>query len=133
MRQINKSARIRRWGAALGVTLGSLVLSGAAADVAGAWAWSSHVDLNGSIQCPSWGGPYDKVQWAWLQGNTGDYGWVSLSGTGRVRSYSFHLSNVPTSSEQITIRYGCSASGTRSTTFGVARPAYGTNATRNIY
>lgn len=98
-----------------------------------AWSWSSTVTLKGRIQCPAWGGPYDRVQWAWLDGANGDYGWLKLSGSGRVLNHEKWMSRVPLKGERVTISYGCSASGKHSTRLTVPRPAVGSTYVRNIY
>jgi hypothetical protein len=104
----------------------------ATAEAAHAWAWDSNVTLQGHISCPAWGGPFDHVNWMYVQGNTGDAGWAWLGG-GYNSPYSFAMHHVPGGSEYVIVSYGCSASGSHSTGFGVSRPAVGTSATRNIY
>jgi hypothetical protein len=91
------------------------------------------VTLAGDIQCPAWGGPYDRVNWVWVDATHSTDGWASLSGTGRVKKYSRHLNNVPLGGDRVEVRYGCSASGPHRTSFTVYRPNVGSTATRNIY
>lgn len=112
--------------------LGAVGVGVATSAPAGAWVWSSDVTLNGSIECPAYGGPSDVPTWVWVQGNTGDQGWASLGG-GYSRPYSFNMTHVPSgSAEQVQVRVGCAVTGEHIASFGVQRPLAGSYATRNI-
>jgi hypothetical protein len=136
MRKSKYGGRVSRFVLASTVALTGLLgvvgLQLATSGPAGAWVWSSDVTLNGSIECPAWGGPYDVPTWVWVQGNTGDQGWASLGG-GYSRPYSFNLTHVPSGhAEQVQVRVGCSVTGQHNANFGVQRPLVGSYATVNI-
>jgi hypothetical protein len=131
--------RVRR--AALKVTAGAALTGAAFAGVlasappANAWPWSPKVILGGSIQCPAWGGPFDNVAWMWVAPNYSSSGFANHRGAGRVQQYQFTLDRVPGGFgyDGVLVRYGCTASGTHETSFGVNRPKVGEYQTRNIY
>lgn len=101
---------------------------------ASATPWDPHVVLNGSISCPAYGGPFDRIGWAWVSASNGESGWAQLGPAGYSRSYRTDFWSIPYGrSVSVTVTYGCSASGTHSTTFGLSRPTVGIYATRNIY
>jgi hypothetical protein len=136
MRKQGQKKLIGRKAAGAALALAALGGAGVAtAQPAHAWLTSSRVVLGGSIQCPAYGGPFDKVTWVWVDAARSSDGWASHWGNGRVKQYQFTLNNVPGpgSSDSVTIRYGCSASGQHSTSFGVNRPKAGEYQTRNIY
>lgn len=89
---------------------------------ASAWAWDPSVTLQGrAIACSS------NATWVWVQASNGEAGWATQSGG----NYRFNFRRVPTSGMSVTVRFGnnlCS----RSTSFGLNRPAIGTTATRNV-
>ncbi len=128
--------RIRAAVAGIGVAVSAAAAAAILPMPAQASPWDPHVILNGRISCPAWGGPFDSVQWAWVQvgpDSTGNTGWASLGAGSTTRPYSRDMTRVGTGGETVTVRYGCSATGAHQTTFGLNRPAVGIYATRNIY
>jgi hypothetical protein len=132
--------RFRRLGlrtaiAALAVAAASVIGVAAQPDPtpAEAWPWDPHVQLNGRISCPAWGGPYDKVQWAWVVGN-GENSWARLGTGGTTRPYAKDFWRIPYGrSVLVHVRYGCAATGADDAWFYLSRPTTGIYATRNIY
>ncbi len=104
--------------------LGGLMAS---AQPASAWAWDSHVLLNGRAAC----GAGLQIKSLYIQGANGEAGYASL-GTGTyTRAYSFQFNRVPTSTMNVTATANCSGTTYR-TSFGLNRPSTGTTATRNL-
>ena len=97
---------------------------------ADAYAWDSHVRLQGRIGCTY--AASNTVKWAWVSASNGESGWASLGSGGMTRGYSFQFNRVPTSTMSVTVTWGCSIDGQHRTSFGVNRPTAGTAATRNI-
>jgi hypothetical protein len=63
----------------------------------------------------------------WVEASNGERGWATRAGG----NYSFRFNRVPTSGMSVRVDFGnegCS----RSATFGVNRPTFGTSATRNV-
>jgi hypothetical protein len=110
----------------------SMIPLAVGAHPAGATLWSGSVTLNGAIQCPAYGGPFDTVKWVWVSGSNGDSGWAS-HGSGERVAYSFAMNHVPSGgAENVTVEVGCAATGQHNASFGVNRPVVGSYATRNI-
>lgn len=137
MGAVRGKSRLRRAAVAGVLAVGTITsMLTAAAGAANAWPGDPHVILNGRISCPAWGGPYDTVQWAWVDVSPDSYrntGWASLGSGGTTKPYTREMWNVGTGGETVTVKYGCAASGEHRTTFGLNRPAIGIYATRNIY
>lgn len=119
--------RRRRMGLALAVGLACLASLPVAAN---GWAWSSHVTLQGSVEC-RWG-LAQNLTGLYLSASNGEKGWATLEGTGYKRKYSYRFTNVPSSGMSVTASVGCKTLSYK-TTFGVQRPAIGTTATRHIW
>jgi hypothetical protein len=97
---------------------------------ASAYSWDPHVLLQGKIGCNY--STSNVVKWAWVSGSNGESGWASLGGGGMTRPYSFQFNRVPTSTMNVTVNWGCSTSGSQTTSFGLNRPSSSGTATRNI-
>ena len=116
---------------ACGVAVVSAALGVAAPS--GAWPGSPSVILNGRVQCPAYGGPFDTVEWMWMAPSYSRAGWATRA-SGYVQSYSFKLDSVPFGRpDWIDVKYGCSATGQHETWIPVSRPTIGSYTTRNIY
>lgn len=94
-----------------------------------AWAWDSHVVLNGRVACNY--ATSNTVQWMYVAGSNGEGGYATLGAVGMKRTYTFHFYRAPRNMN-VTVSWGCAIDGRHSTSFGVARPATNIYATRNI-
>jgi len=98
-----------------------LSLAGAA-QPAGAWAWDPNVMLQGrAIVCSR------AATWVWVEASNGERGWATRPGG----NYSFQFRRIPPSGVTVRVNFGHS-SCSRSTSFGLKRPAVGTSATRDV-
>jgi hypothetical protein len=119
----------RRLVAVLGAVVALLGFALPTATPAQAWSWDSHVVLNGRVGCTY--ATSNTVQWMYVSGSNGEGGYARLSGSGMTRSYAFDFYRAP-SNMNVTVSWGCSIDGRHQTGFGLARPAVGVYATRNV-
>lgn len=117
-----RSRRVLRTGLVLAALVLASATFAAPATPAGAWANNSNVTLQGSSVCKS-----SKTTWVWVEGSNGERGWAT-NGSGR---YHFAFKRVPTSGMTVRVNFGNSTFSC-TTSFGLNRPAVGTNATRNV-
>ena len=96
---------------------------------ASAWPNDSNVTIQGSGNCNWRYGA--KMTYAYLEASNGQKGYAYV-GNGK---YSFRLTNVPKGSGvTVKITWNCGLGRTNNVDrFGVARPAFGTTQTRNLY
>jgi hypothetical protein len=131
---MSHKARVVRLVVFLAAALAAASIAATRTSSANAWAWDPHVIINGSVSCP-WTLLGDHVQWAWVSASDGEAGWAYLGpeSSSKSRYYAFDFWRIGTGGAWVTVTYGCSAVGQRSTSFGVNRPAVGNYASRNIY
>jgi hypothetical protein len=121
---------------------------------AAATPWDPHVRLSGHIDC----GGINSASWVWVETSWGERGWAStstwtsvsrpagvLASKGlpawlsvKIQNYDIHFWRVPRgTTHTVTLTIGCTTPfiGTKSqfsTSFGLARPTFGTSTTRHV-
>lgn len=117
---------VTRAAIAIGLAAGPMIVTTAPAY---AWSWSSQVTLTGTVKVIY----HPGITGVYVSGSDGEKGWASLgSGNGYSRAYSFKFNNVPGGSG-ITVNWTVyTSNGNFSNHFGVARPATGANAVRDL-
>ena len=94
-----------------------------------AWAWSSQVTLTGTVKSATHG----AIQRVYVSGSDGEKGWATLGSGTYSRSYSFKFYNVPGGVGIPKVNWTVDTSiGSFGNHFGVARPATGANAVRDL-
>jgi hypothetical protein len=104
--------------------------SGMVAPPATASPWDPHVRVQGTATCGII--PNGKLQGLWLWTAEDGGAWYQYPGTSYSASYSRDLWNVPSSKTTVHVDIYCNGMKVHQT-FGLARPAFGATATRNLY
>ena len=117
----------RRLAAGL-LTAAAVAAPIAAAAPAQAWAWSPQVTLTGTVKVDF----HPGITGVYVNGSDGEHGWATISGGQYSSSYYFKFYNVPGGSGINVTWTVYTNNGTFSNHFGVARPATGANAVRDL-
>lgn len=113
--------------AAIAIGLGAAPLI-AIATPAHAWSWSSQVTLTGTAKVLY----HPGITGVYVSGSDGEHGWATLGSGYWDRSYYFKFYNVPGGSGINVTWTVYTDNGSFSNHFGVARPATGANAVRDL-
>lgn len=127
MRQIRTAPRRRLLrGAALALAVAAPLTVATAP--AHAWSWSSQVTLTGTVKTIY----HPGITGVYVTGSDGERGWATISGGTYSSSYYFKFSDVPGGSGIHVTWTVYTDNGQFSNSFGVARPATGANAVRDL-
>lgn len=99
-----------------------------AAAPAQAWPWSPQVTLTGTVKVIY----HPGITGVYVSGSDGEQGWATISGGTYSSSYYFKFYHVPTGSGIHVNWTVYTNNGNFSNGFGVARPATGANAVRDL-